>query len=212
MRDALVAYAQRATRKGTVEKMSLRAAARDLGVSSGAVYRHFEDKDALLREVVFLGFFELLDRFSRIRPRDSKARDIGTAVYRAYALGLCYFQFAIENPTLWRLMFGRIGVECRDALLADPEHSQYTLFDVAAANTQDLFEVGAIPRPPEEQDVRFAWSALHGAADLTQSGARLDAAEVGAIARGTTKRTLLAIGCPEELIERHAPPEDATFS
>ena len=51
LRDALVDYTLDVARDGHIETMSLRKAARDLGVSSGAVYRHFADKGALLAAV-----------------------------------------------------------------------------------------------------------------------------------------------------------------
>lgn len=200
LRNALVAYAQAETRQGRIEVMSLRAAARDLGVSSGAVYRHFQDKDALLIEVAHLGFMQLREGFHAIRPEGAEAENAKQAISRAYAFGDCYTAFAAENPTLWRLMFGRIGVLCRDSDLLKPELRTYTILDAANENIVDLFKCGALTRSPSFQDVRFAWSAIHGAADLAQSGARLDGSEIMRVSQETTRRTLLALGCREELL------------
>lgn len=205
LRDALVAYAEAETRAGRIETMSLRAAARDLGVSSGAVYRHFADKDGLVKEIVHLGFLDLRQRFFRIRPENGPARTMAEALARAFAFGRTYIQFAAENPTLWRMMFGRIGCMCREDHVKDPELMRYTIFDAATENARDLYRLGALTREPDVQDTRFAWSAIHGAADLAQSGARLDGTELGRVAFETSRRTLLAMGCTDRILDAHGP-------
>ncbi|MEO0913153.1 MAG: TetR/AcrR family transcriptional regulator [Pseudomonadota bacterium] len=200
LRDALLAYAEAETQAGHIETMSLRAAARELGVSSGAVYRHFADKDALLQEVVHRGVMDLRERFFAIRPEGSHAHSAEEAVRRAFAFGACYTDYALENPTLWRLMYGRIGMMCRDEHMKDKDLMRYTIFDAASQNLEDLWRLGALSRKPGIQDVRYAWSAIHGAADLAQSGARLDGAEIAQVAEETSRRTLLAMGCREDLL------------
>ncbi len=205
LRDALMDYAQEKTRKGEIETMSLRAAARDLGVSSGAVYRHFADKEELLIEIVHNAFMDMRDAFHMIRPEGDVADSAAVAIERAFRLGRLYMKFAYENPTLWRLMFGRIGVRCRECrMMNDPEMMKYTLLDVASENFRDLWRTGAVPREPDIKDIRYMWSALHGAADLGQSGTRLDSADPLEVADQTVRRNLRAISCPENLIA--APP------
>ena len=49
-------------------------------------------------------------------------------------------------------------------------------------------------------DIRFMWSAIHGAADLLQSGMRLDDTSRHEVADQTTLRSLRAMGCSEALI------------
>lgn len=205
LRDALVSYAQVETLEGRIETMSLRAAARDLGVSSGAVYRHFEDKDALLKEVVHLGMEDLKGLFRTLRPEGQVARSVAEAVRRIYDLGRIYTSFAAANPTLWRQMFGRVGVMCRADHMKDPEMMHYTPLDVATECVRDLHRLGALGREPDIQDIRFMWSAVHGAADLAQSGVRLDGDDMDLVARQTARRCLLALGCNPEIIDAYAP-------
>ena len=201
LRDALVAYAQEKTRCGEIEMMSLRAAARDLGVSSGAVYRHFADKEALLVEIVYRAFEELGDKFKDIRPEGDISTSPQHAIERSFAIGRSYMKFAHENNTMWRLMFGRIGCRCRERMMVtDPEKMRYTMLDVATETSLDLWRAGALPREPDIKDIRYMWSALHGAADLTQSGSRLDCGDYMEIANQTIRRNLRAIGCSEILI------------
>lgn len=200
LRDALVTYAQAQTCDGCIEAMSLRAAARDLGVSSGAVYRHFKDKDALLVSVVHLGMDDLKDRFHKLRPEGQVARSVSEAVQRMFSLGHIYTEFAHENPTLWRQMFGRIGMICREDHMKDPDSMNYTPLDVATESARDLYRLGVVPQEPSIDDIRFIWSAIHGAADLAQSGIRLDGHDLHKVASQTVERCLLAIGCPAEVV------------
>ncbi|MEM9716794.1 MAG: TetR/AcrR family transcriptional regulator [Pseudomonadota bacterium] len=194
LRDALIDYADAATKAGTIATMSLRAAARDLGVSSGAVYRHFDDKDALLSEITHRGFLELRQVFRAIRPEDAPATSVDQAMHRSRELVRTYIQFAHDNPTLWNMMFGPIGVANRDRLMADEEHRHYTPFDVTLENLRDLWRLGALDHEPDLDDVRYIWSATHGAASLTISQNRLDFAEIDAIAEQTADRNIRAMG------------------
>ena len=200
LRDALLAYARQAADVGSIDQMSLRAAARDLGVSSGAVYRHFADKDALLKAVAHQGFEELRAIFFAIRAEGAEATSPEEAIARAFHMGRAFVDFAYDNPTLWRMMFGRIGLMCREDHKADPEIMRYTILDCSAQNCRDLHRMGGLPDAPEIEDIRFVWSAIHGAADLAQSGLRLDGDGRETVAEQTTERSLRALGCPQALI------------
>jgi AcrR family transcriptional regulator len=56
LRDALLDAALVRLQADGVAKLSLRALAADVGVSPTAVYRHFEDKSALLATIASDGF------------------------------------------------------------------------------------------------------------------------------------------------------------
>jgi AcrR family transcriptional regulator len=174
--------------------MSLRKAARDLGVSSGAVYRHFADKDALMMEIALLAGLELRAAFHAIRPENDPATTVDQTVERSLNLVKTYIYFAHDNPALWRMMFGRIGRLVRSQAMRKPDLMKYTTFDAAIQNHLDMYRLGALDREPNMDDHRYMWSATHGAADLAQSGARFDADQLDAICAETTVRNLRAIG------------------
>ena len=194
LRDALIEYALQATKEGHIEVLSLRQAARDLGVSSGAVYRHFADKDALFHEIVKIGFFDIRSRFLDIRPENGAAKGTDEAVRRCFAVSHTFIHWANENTALWHMMFGRIGMLCRDELMQDPELKRYTPFDVCIGITRDLYDLGLLSREPDMQDTRYMCSATHGAAALALSGARLDFEQLDMICDETALRNLRAIG------------------
>jgi len=70
LREALVRAALREAERGGPESISLKALARQLGVSQPAPYRHFADRDALLAAVTAEAFrqFNTVLRESMRRP------------------------------------------------------------------------------------------------------------------------------------------------
>ena len=194
LRDALMDYAMQAAVDGHVETMSLRKAARDLGVSSGAVYRHFADKDALLTEIVLTGFMEMREIFLAIRPEGSAATTCEQAIGRCTEMTRAYIHYAFTKPALWHMMFGRVGNLCRDRMMQDEDLCRYTPFDAVHQNLLDLHRLSCLEQEPTMSDVRYVWSAVHGTADLTQSGARLDSDQLEMVVNDTVKRNLRAVG------------------
>ncbi len=97
LREALLERAAEVIANEGVEALSLRALARDLGVSHAAPRRHFEDRSALLVELAREGMrrsIEAMDEGGR------KAGDDPIARYRAF--GRSYVKFATENPSYFR--------------------------------------------------------------------------------------------------------------
>lgn len=200
LRDALVCYARAETDAGRIDCMSLRAAARDLGVSSGAVYRHFDDKDGLLKAVAHQGFQEMRAEFIQIRPEGCAADTADLAAGRAFRMGRAFVRFAHEHPALWRMMFGRIGLLCQADKRAEVGEMRYTILDCTQENIRDLYRLGATPEAPTVEDTRFMWAAIHGAADLTQCKLQSGECCVRDIADQTTDRSLRALGCDRAVI------------
>jgi len=116
-----------------------------------------------------------------------------------------FVKFAQNHPSLWRMMFGRIGVMCREDQVKDPEMMRYTIMDAVHHNALDLWHHGALDREPDLSDIRFIWSAIHGAADLAQSGARYDGGDLVSVADQTAERSLRALGCRRNVIEAGRP-------
>lgn len=194
LRQAVIDYAARAALDGHIEVMSLRQAARDLGVSSGAVYRHFADKDSLLVEIVLMGHIELREKFFTARPEGNNAKDAETIIDRARQITTYYIEFAHEKPALWHMMFGRIGMLARQHVMKDPDLMRYTPLDAVGENLKDLYRLGLINVKPDVSDVRFVWSATHGAADLAQSGLRMDSDQLERVIEETVVRSLRSVG------------------
>jgi AcrR family transcriptional regulator len=106
LRGALQAAALRFIAERQSPDFSLRELAAPLGVSHPAVYRHFEDKAALLDSLAEWGFDEL----RRYQSVELDRAGSG-ALDQLFALNDAYIRFASENPGAFWLMFGNRGEE-----------------------------------------------------------------------------------------------------
>ncbi len=164
LREALVTYTLSAADYGTLSDLSVRKAARDLGVSPGAAYRHFPDKEALLRSVAMRGFDALADAFETTVPFRNKAKCAEDARARFVRLATAYAEFALSRTELWRLMFGPLG------LTPTPASGRPSTYDWLGKCLYELAEFNIIAAPSAEHQF-FAWSAIHGLSDLQSSPA-----------------------------------------
>src|SRR5690349_22562174 len=95
---ALVDAARRILETEGPSALSLRAVAREAGVSPAAPYHHFKDKGELLEAVAQEGW-EMLDAVI------AKAKaDAGSASQALQEIGVGYVCFARDNPALYRVM------------------------------------------------------------------------------------------------------------
>ncbi|HEY1926484.1 MAG TPA: helix-turn-helix domain-containing protein, partial [Caulobacteraceae bacterium] len=89
---ALVAAGRRILETEGPDALSLRAVAREAGVSPAAPYHHFKDKDELLDAVSAEGWRELGDAIARARA------EAASAAVAVTEIGVAYIRFARENP------------------------------------------------------------------------------------------------------------------
>ncbi|KEQ19130.1 TetR/AcrR family transcriptional regulator [Endozoicomonas numazuensis] len=100
LRETLLAEARKQLEKEGIDKLSLRALARTVGVSQTAPYRHFPDKNALMIAMATSGFEELRQY---LVARSGASPDLDSALVE---VGLAYVDFAKNNTALYKLMFG----------------------------------------------------------------------------------------------------------
>jgi len=97
--DLLHAAAELMATHGTLEGISLRAVARAAGVSPTAVYRHFDDHVALLRESVALCWSNF---YAVLRAAHDSSDDPFVAFKNA---GQAYVRFAMDHQGQYRVLF-----------------------------------------------------------------------------------------------------------
>jgi AcrR family transcriptional regulator len=96
LREALLAAGERILRTKGLAALTLRAIAREAGVSHGAPAHHFPDLSALLSELAAVGFNRLADYLeAALAKPGSGRRDTDHA----------YLQFALDHRPLFLLMF-----------------------------------------------------------------------------------------------------------
>lgn len=161
LRKELLAVARRDLREKGIENLSLRALAREIGVSQTAPYRHFDDKPALLAALATQGFTELNARTQKALAtagHDSEAMLIGA--------GQTYIGYARDNPELFRLMFGPRPEPRHE--LAEPGYARER--DQAFAGISTIMQQGIEQQVFQQDDpvqlARAAWAMVHGLATL----------------------------------------------
>ena len=174
--QALIAATRSLLEEGGPAAVSLREAARRVGVSPTATYRHFKDKDALLAATAADGFAEFGRRLAGAAAEGPDP--LG-------AMGLAYVRFALEQRGLFRLMFGpQLARRSSHPAL---EQAASTAFARLRAGVEVLAATGRDPRLAAIS----AWALVHGLAHLFLDGL-LPEAEADALTRGVTSRPATA--------------------
>ncbi|WP_333806197.1 TetR/AcrR family transcriptional regulator [Phenylobacterium sp.] len=155
LRRALIEAGRRLLEVEGGAGISLRAVAREAGVSPAAPYHHFRDKSELLDALAFEGWDQL---GNQMREALSNA---GSEQNHLVTLGVAYVRFARMNPAIYRVM-----IDCSRSHETMPEK----LRDEGAYQlTRDtLVEAGVDPN--DETGLELAavavWCAAHGVAEM----------------------------------------------
>lgn len=163
---AIAREARRILDASGLDGLSVRAAAKAAGLSSGAPYRHFaHGLPELLAWIAEEGFLELIGAMEKA-PRVSGARE------RVLEVGLRYVEFGVTNPDLYRVLFSH--------RLARP----LEFFDV-------MFQAGEIPHSSSETYRRLADVKLVAFATLVEPLA--EAQDAGVLREGAPEDFGLAL-------------------
>jgi AcrR family transcriptional regulator len=95
--DAILKAARKAFDKKGLEGLSLRDVAKDVGITPMAIYRHYEDKQALIDALVLDGLAAWSARVDALPPRDGLAK--------LEQIGEAYLDFALECPRRFEAAF-----------------------------------------------------------------------------------------------------------
>ena len=180
LEHALVEAALRTIRLEGVQGLTLRAVGAQLGVSRTALYRHFEDKAALVSRVALEGFRLFHDALAGAVARAAEAN--GDALEE---MGRAYVRFALKNQSHYQTMFGgHLEDWGRYPDLGPQAQATFTLLVDTVRDEQRRKRLG--PGDPVELAELF-WSLSHGIATLGVAR-QLDRT-------GTGVEDLVAMGC-----------------
>ncbi|UGT59316.1 TetR/AcrR family transcriptional regulator [Nocardia asteroides] len=178
LRNALVQAAGALAVRGGPGAVTVRAAAREVGVTPTAAYRHFTNQEALLRAAQQQAQHTLFTAMSAdVDPG-------APAIERLRAAGRGYITFALREPGLFRTAF------CAPANTGAPADDE-PAFALLSTLLDELVETG-YTAPEHRPDAEIAaWASVHGVAGLLLDGvstwmerdAAIDAV-LGMVARG----------------------------
>jgi AcrR family transcriptional regulator len=148
LRRALVEAGRRLVEAEGSTALSLRAVAREAGVSPAAPYHHFKDKSELLEAIADQGWDELSDIMDAVAAQHESSP------------GVAYVRYARAHPALYRVMYDA----ARDRLsipgeAEDSAHAKVRRAFLAAADAAEA--------PLDlELAIVAAWCAAHGLAEM----------------------------------------------
>ena len=157
LRRALIDAATRLLETEGPSALSLRAVAREAGVSPAAPYHHFKDKSELLEAVASEGWTQLDAAIAKVRA------EAATPAEALDEIGVAYVCFARQNPAIYRVMYDT--ARDREEFPADMQGKE----DSAYCKVRDTFvDAGADPNDAQELELATiaAWCSAHGLAEM----------------------------------------------
>ncbi len=184
LHEALLKAAKRVAEREGINGLTLRAVAREAGVSHAAPAHHFGDITGLLSELAAIGFEKFSTALGAATCSDTAPEAVAARKAGAYVA------FARENPCMFQLMFrGERLDHDRPALREASESAFLKLAGIVAARRQEDVVPDHLTLE-QAADIARIWSMVHGFAMLYLDG-RLKAIMDG-LPPGTTEESLLA--------------------
>jgi AcrR family transcriptional regulator len=163
--DILTAATELLEQTGSEEAVTLRAVARQVGISAPSIYAHFADREAIVDAIVDGAFGD----FNAAIQAASDAAVRAGAGPRARLRAGCaaYLEFAAERPNRYKLLFER------QDLISDASEPvplvRTESFRLLVASLQACVEAGLSASDDPARDATAIWVALHGFATLRSS-------------------------------------------
>jgi AcrR family transcriptional regulator len=161
LRQALLAAARALISERGPAGFTLAEAAKRVGVTGAAPYRHFADRNALVIELAQQGFEHFNDALGA--AWDHGRPDPVTALRRR---GAAYLAFARAEPGLYKAMFGDAG------FLAQPTANTpaQKAFDELVRTSVAVLRHFHAPEQKARLLALQIWATTHGVADLLLAG------------------------------------------
>jgi AcrR family transcriptional regulator len=141
------------------EGFSLRQVAEEIGYTPTTIYLYFKDKDDLLLNVVYEGFKMFGESL------EAGYRSSSRPLERFRAVGWAYFDFAMNNPIHYRLMFMQRG----EFLQVQPPEGYSSVIDsfgVIQRVIAEGMQAGVMRQGDVQTLSTLVWANVHGVVSL----------------------------------------------
>ncbi|WP_330182075.1 TetR/AcrR family transcriptional regulator [Nocardia sp. NBC_01503] len=168
MRNLLLDTARGIAAEQGWQAVTIRRIADRIEYTSPVIYQYFSGKDALVSEVMCIGFRDITDRIeaTMAEPVDSRLAALATA----------FWSFAFGAPELYQAMNGQAGVSFDGADMPPEVSRGFMVFHAVLESI--AAEQGRRLRDPAAA-VHTMWAYLHGFVALAMSGRVAGGAEQG---------------------------------
>jgi AcrR family transcriptional regulator len=170
LRRALIEEGLHLARSGGPDAVSLREATRAVGVSPNAAYRHFADRNDLVRAVAA----ESQRRFGqaisqRVDAAPSGLSRVDASLERLRRIGLAYIDFARTERGWFELAFAVQDEQPSDDIVT-LDDEVVAPFQLLLDSLDEMVDAGTLPAERREHAEWACWSAVHGFADIAVHG------------------------------------------
>lgn len=142
-----------------LKKLTMRAVARSVGISPTAIYRHFRNKEELIRSVMEEGFRIFGSYLFRALEEEG-------GMERLCRTGLEYIRFGMENPAYYRLIH-MSPERLSHGVCCQPDSSFKFLLDRITQCQRE----GSIDEGIDVTEAGiYLWSQVHGIATFVVTG------------------------------------------
>src|SRR5215469_17016354 len=183
LRDALLEAAERVLKRDGLPGLTLRAVAREAGVSHAAPTHHFGDLTGLVSELAAIGF-------RQFNAAMAASCDAATSpLERALARPKAYVAYAQAHPGMYGLMFRTERLDYSRPSLHEASEAAFAgLAGAIAARRHETISGDALTLDQGAAIAR-AWSLVHGFTTLLLDGRLRDI--LGRLPQGTDIESLL---------------------
>jgi AcrR family transcriptional regulator len=168
LRDALLTAAERVLERDGLAGLTLRAVAREAGVSHAAPTHHFGDLTGLVSELAAIGFRQFNVAMAAATAKGTSLTDKALARARAYVA------YAQAHPGMYGLMFRTERLDMTRPSLREAAKASFAgLAGAIGASRQEQISEQALSLE-QAADIARAWSLVHGFTMLLLDGRLTD--------------------------------------
>jgi len=184
LRDALLEAAERVLERDGLAGLTLRAVAREAGVSHAAPTHHFGDLTGLVSELAAIGY-----RQFNAAMVAAGAAGGPSLLEKALARAKAYVAYARAHPGMYGLMFRTERLDMTRPSLCEAANASFAgLAGAIGASRQEQISDKALSLQ-QAADIARAWSLVHGFTMLLLDGRLTDI--LGRLPAGTDAEALL---------------------
>lgn len=167
LHDALLQAAEKLLERDGLPGLTLRAVAREAGVSHAAPTHHFGDLTGLLSELAAIGY-------RQFNMAMMAANAAGTAQEKGMASAKAYVGYAQAHPGMYGLMFRTERLDMERPSLREAANAAFAgLARGVGANRQEQIAIDALSLQ-QAGAIAHAWSLVHGFTMLLLEGRMAD--------------------------------------
>ena len=160
LREQILRVARDMVMREGFAALSMRKLADAVEYAPATLYLHFENRDAIARELCVRGFQDLLAAFE-------PAAAVEEPVERLYRLAEAYVKFGLEQPETYRLIFMEDPKLSTELFKDAPDGAGPRSFGVLVKVFEDLKAAGRLAEEAEPSKLaEVLWAGVHGIVSL----------------------------------------------